>query len=185
MAGDAGRVAGLGDCGAVTVFFGVVLLFAPRIAFRLFRLQTKPEHPEAIAEARATMAGFYLGLGLCCVLLAQPLLYMALGFSWLFTAFGRIVSMMSDRGNTLYNWIWLVFDAGAGGASAGLCFRLRPLNSARVCRGSGVNATKLPECSPGNVLRSPKACARRQSTFDRGMRSAYAHGRKNAIRPKI
>ena len=34
------------------------------------------------------MAGFYLGLGLCCILLAQPLLYLALGFSWLFAAFG-------------------------------------------------------------------------------------------------
>ena len=35
---------------------------------------------------------------------------MALGFSWLFTAFGRIVSMMSDQGNRLINWLWLVFD---------------------------------------------------------------------------
>ena len=35
---------------------------------------------------------------------------MALGFSWLFTAFGRIVSMMSDRGNTLFNWISLVVE---------------------------------------------------------------------------
>ena len=56
------------------------------------------------------MAGFYLGLGLCCILLAQPWLYIALGFSWLFTAFGRIVSMLSDRGNTLYNWISLVIE---------------------------------------------------------------------------
>ena len=56
------------------------------------------------------MSGFYLGLGLCCILLAQPLLYMALGFSWLFTAFGRVVSMLSDRGNTLYNWISLVIE---------------------------------------------------------------------------
>ena len=60
------------------------------------------------------MAGFYLGLGLCCVLLAQPLLYMALGFSWLFTAFGRLVSMMSDRRQhalqldfaSSSNWCW-------------------------------------------------------------------------------
>lgn len=50
----------------------------------------------------------YLGLGLCCILLAQPLLYMALGFSWAFTAFGRMISMLSDGGNKLYNWLWLV-----------------------------------------------------------------------------
>ena len=87
-----------------------MLLFAPGLSFRLFRLQPKAEHPEAYAAARANMAGFYLGLGLSSLLLAQPLLYMALGFSWLFTAFGRIVSMMSDQGNKLSNWLWLVFD---------------------------------------------------------------------------
>ena len=95
---------------AVTILFGLIMLFLPRTGLRILRLQTTPEHPEATSEARATMSGFYLGLGLCCILLAQPLLYMALGFSWLFTAFGRVVSMLSDRGNTLYNWISLVIE---------------------------------------------------------------------------
>lgn len=107
---------------ALTVFFGAVLMFAPTLSFRLLRLQTTPEHPEALAEARGTMAGFYLGLGLCCILLAQPLLYMALGFSWLFTAFGRAVSMMSDRGNTVYNWISLVIDLALAALPLGFFF---------------------------------------------------------------
>jgi hypothetical protein len=94
----------------VTVLFGLMLLFAPRLSFRLLRLKPAESHPEAIGEARATISGFYLGLGLCCLLLAQPLLYMALGFSWLFTAFGRIVSMLSDAGNTPYNWLWLIIE---------------------------------------------------------------------------
>lgn len=95
---------------AVTLFFGLVLFFAPRLSLRVLRLQTKENHPEAVAEARATMAGFYLGLGLTCLLFAQPFLYIALGFSWIFTAFGRLVSMLSDRGNTLYNWFSLVLE---------------------------------------------------------------------------
>lgn len=95
---------------AVTVLLGAILLFAPGLSFRLLRLAPKPERSEAYAAARANMAGFYLGLGLSALLLAQPLLYMALGFSWLFTAFGRIVSMMSDRGTGLSNWLWLAFD---------------------------------------------------------------------------
>jgi len=95
---------------AVTVILGVILLFAPGLSFRMFRLAPKPERAEAYAAARANMAGFYLGLGLSALLLAQPMLYMALGFSWLFTAFGRIVSMMSDRGTGLANWLWLAFD---------------------------------------------------------------------------
>ncbi|MFE0017094.1 DUF4345 family protein [Mesorhizobium sp. NPDC059054] len=89
---------------AITLLLGLALFFAPGLCFRLLRLQPKPEKPEAIAEGRARMAGFYLGVGLCTILLAQPLLYMALGFSWLFTAFGRILAMMSDGANTPYNW---------------------------------------------------------------------------------
>ena len=108
--------------GAVTVLFGVVLLFAPGLSFKLLRLQTSPDHPEAVAEARGTMSGFYLGLGLCCLLLAQPLLYLALGASWLFTAFGRIVSMMSDRGNTLYNWASLALEAVLAALPLGYAF---------------------------------------------------------------
>ena len=72
-------------------------------------LQVK-EKPWAIAEGRARMSGFYLGVGLCCILLAQPLLYMALGFSWLLTAFGRILSMMSDGANTPFNWASVVVE---------------------------------------------------------------------------
>ncbi|MEZ5812277.1 MAG: DUF4345 family protein [Rhizobiaceae bacterium] len=91
---------------AVTVLFGLLLLFAPRISLRLLRLQTTPEHPEALAESRATMAGFPLGLGLSCIVLDQPLVYLALGASWGFAVFGRIISMMSDGGNTLFNWFF-------------------------------------------------------------------------------
>jgi Domain of unknown function (DUF4345) len=86
-------------------------LFAPRLTFRILRLQTNPNHPEALSESRATMAGFYLGLGLCCILLAQPMLWIALGVSWGFTAFGRLISMLSDDGNTLFNWISVAMEA--------------------------------------------------------------------------
>lgn len=97
---------------AVTVLFGIILMFAPRYSLRLLRLQTSPDHPEAVSESRATMSGFYLGLGLACILLhPQPLLYLALGAGWGFTVFGRFLSMMSDRGNTLYNWISVIIEA--------------------------------------------------------------------------
>ena len=94
----------------ITIGFGLLLLFAPRISFRILRLQTHPDHPEAIAEGRGTMAGFYLGLGICCILFAQPLLWVALGVCWGFTAFGRLISMLSDRGNTVYNWISIIIE---------------------------------------------------------------------------
>ena len=93
-----------------TIGFGLLLLFAPRLSFRILRLQTTPNHPEAVAGARGTMAGFYLGVGLCAVLFAQPLIYLALGAGWGFTAFGRIISMMSDRGVTLFNFISVAIE---------------------------------------------------------------------------
>ena len=97
-------------CAAVTLVFGLVMLFAPRITLRALRLQTKPDHPEAVSEARATMSGFYIGVGLSCLLLAQPLLYLTLGLCWGLTAFGRIISMLSDNGASLYNWAWLLIE---------------------------------------------------------------------------
>lgn len=96
---------------AVTILFGLMCLFAPRLSFRILRLQTLPDHPEAISESRATIAGFYLGIGLCAVLFAQPLIYLALGAGWAFTAFGRIISMLSDRGVTLFNFVSVAIEA--------------------------------------------------------------------------
>jgi uncharacterized membrane protein HdeD (DUF308 family) len=111
---------------AVTVLFGLLMFFAPRITLRILRLQTTEAHPEALAESRATMAGFYLGVGLCALLLAQPFLYMTLGLSWLFTAFGRIVSMLSDRGNTFYNWFSLLLELVLAALPLGFAFGLVP-----------------------------------------------------------
>jgi hypothetical protein len=78
----------------------------------------------AVAESRATMAGFYLGAGLCALLLGQPFIYMTLGLCWLFTAFGRIVSMLSDRGNTFYNWVSLIVELALAALPLGFAFGL-------------------------------------------------------------
>jgi cytochrome c biogenesis protein CcdA len=95
----------------VTLLLGLLLFFAPALAFRILRLQVRPEKAAAIAEGRGRMSGFYLGVSLCCILLGpQPFLYMALGFSWLFTAFGRLLSMMSDGANTPFNWASMVVE---------------------------------------------------------------------------
>jgi hypothetical protein len=94
-----------------TLLLGAFFLFAAGTGLRVLRLQTTPTHPQALAEIRGRMSGFYLGLGLSAILLAQPLIYMALGFSWAFTAFGRLVSMLSDGGGKPYNLALLVVEA--------------------------------------------------------------------------
>ncbi|MBW3096716.1 DUF4345 family protein [Pseudohoeflea coraliihabitans] len=100
----------------VTIFFGLLLLVAPRLSFRILRIQTVPRHPEAVAEGRGTMAGFYLGVGLCAIVFAQPLLYIALGAGWGFTALGRLMSMLFDRGLTLFNLISVCIEAALAAA---------------------------------------------------------------------
>ncbi|MBZ0163553.1 MAG: DUF4345 family protein [Notoacmeibacter sp.] len=99
---------------AATVFIGLVLLFMPRLALGLLRLQPVPGRPEAVAQGRATMAGFYLGVGAVSILLAQPSIYLALAAGWTITAFGRIISMLSDGGNRLFNWILLAVEIALG-----------------------------------------------------------------------
>lgn len=98
-------------CAAITAAFGLLMLFAPGTTLRMLRLQTVPGHPEAVSETRATMAGFHLGVGLASILLAQPLLYLTLGLCWGLAAFGRIISVLSDNGNTAWNWLRLVIEA--------------------------------------------------------------------------
>ncbi len=95
---------------AATAFFGLILMFMPRLAFRALRLQTVPERPEGLAQGRATMAGFYVGVGGTAILLAQPVIYLALAAGWTVTVFGRIISMLSDNGNKPFNWIFLIVE---------------------------------------------------------------------------
>lgn len=94
----------------VTVLLGLAALFAPRTVLRLLRLEPRADRPGGLAAARASLSGFHIGVGLACILLAQPLLYLALGLGWAVTAFGRLVSTMSDGGNGPYNWIALVVE---------------------------------------------------------------------------
>ncbi|MBX3579107.1 MAG: DUF4345 family protein [Rhizobiaceae bacterium] len=106
---------------AAATLLGLALLFAPRISMRMLGLSTAESRPEATAEIRATMASFHLGLGLCCLLLGnQPFLYLALGFCWLFAAFGRLVSILSDRGFTARNLIVLVLELALAAAPLGV-----------------------------------------------------------------
>jgi len=95
----------------VTLIFGLICLLTPRLAFRIMRLRPVDGVPEAVSESRATMSGFYLGTALVAILFNQPFIWLVLGAGWAFTAFGRLVSIVFDRGNTTFNWISIVIEA--------------------------------------------------------------------------
>lgn len=92
----------------VTVLLGFVAMFAPRLRLRALRLREIEEHPEALAESRAQLGGFYIGIGIAAILFAQPFVYMALGFGWGMALFGRLLSVLSDRALTLRNGMHLL-----------------------------------------------------------------------------
>lgn len=83
---------------AVTALAGLVMLFAPGITMKLLRLQPINGRPEGYGSIRATLAGPYLGVGIGCLIFAQPFLWVVLGAVWGFALFGRFISMMSDTG---------------------------------------------------------------------------------------
>lgn len=93
---------------AVTAVIGLAFLFAPRLTYRAVGIDLREGRRGGYAEARSTMGGFHLGLGLACLLLAQPMVYLALGAAFALAAFGRILSMLSDGGNTVANWVLLI-----------------------------------------------------------------------------
>ena len=92
---------------AFTAFAGFVIMFAPGLAMRAFGLAPRGERREGFSEVRS-MGGLYLGLGVAAIMLAQDWTYLALGASFAMAAFARIISILSDRGSTLLNYLLLV-----------------------------------------------------------------------------
>lgn len=82
----------------LTTLIGLAYLFAPRTMLRASGLLAPADKPSALAHVRGPIAGFLIGSGLGALLLAQPLVYMVLGFCWGFAAFGRLIGMLSDGG---------------------------------------------------------------------------------------
>jgi hypothetical protein len=96
---------------AFTALVGLFMMFAPGYAYRLFGLEVREGRRGAYAESRS-VGGFYLGFGLAAILLAQPMIYMALGAAFALAAFGRLLSLMSDRGGgAMVNLLLLAVQA--------------------------------------------------------------------------
>lgn len=92
----------------VSAIIGLFFMFAPGLTLRAFGLQPAGECRDGYALARSSLAGFYLGLGGAALLLAQPMVYLAFGAAFGLSVFGGILSMLSDGGATMRNFLLLV-----------------------------------------------------------------------------
>lgn len=101
---------------AVTFLMGIVAFLVPNGMLAFMRMKPQGVCVSAKGEPRGVLAGFYLGVSTLLLMSpdvgAVPGLFMgfALGLCWVMSAFGRMISMLSDRGNTLLNWFALILE---------------------------------------------------------------------------
>ena len=112
----------LAFCAAVvTGLFGLFALFAPGTALRLAGLEVKEGSREGFAFARSA-GGFYAGLAIVALMMAQSWIYMAIGGGFALAAFGRILSLMSDGSFSLKNLLVLIVQLVLAGLPLGYAF---------------------------------------------------------------
>ena len=112
----------LAFCAAIaTGLLGLFALFAPGTALKLAGLQTKETTREGLAFARSA-GGFYAGLAIVALMMAQSWIYMAIGGGFALAAFGRILSLMSDGSFTVKNLLVLVTQAALAAFPLGYVF---------------------------------------------------------------
>lgn len=98
-----------------TVMIGLMMAFAPGFSLRILGFARPEGSTAAYSEMRSSLGGFYIGTGLTALLMGQPFLYFGLGASFAIAAFARVISILSDRGTTLRNYILLVVQIGLAG----------------------------------------------------------------------
>lgn len=97
---------------AALALAGFLVLFAPRIAMNIAGLWVTPEKPGGIASVRST-GGFALGAGLMGMGLNNPMLDLALAAAFIMSVAGRILALVINRGNVVFNLAGLVAEAAA------------------------------------------------------------------------
>jgi hypothetical protein len=83
---------------AATLGMGCLGLLAPNVASQLSGLTATGK--AGFAEFRATFGGMFIAMGLIPILSGHPMAYFMAGTIWLGAAFGRIVSVVVDRGHS-------------------------------------------------------------------------------------
>lgn len=87
---------------AASGLIGLFLLILPGTALRVGGFQVGQITPEGYGATRST-GGLYLGLPLCALLFAQEFYYLMVGVTLGFSAVGRLLSLVLDRGIVVRN----------------------------------------------------------------------------------
>lgn len=101
-----------------TVLIGAAMMVFPVRMARFLGLTLLEGSQNGISQIRGPFAGMWVGLGVACIILAQPFTYFALGVAFLFAVLGRLVSFVFDRTFNLHCLIATAIEV------AGACFTL-------------------------------------------------------------
>ena len=80
-----------------TIAVGLAFMILPRQAGHLVGFALRPDNRNGLSEIRGPFGGFMVGMGVSCILLAQPFTYFALGLAFGFAVIGRLISFVADR----------------------------------------------------------------------------------------
>jgi hypothetical protein len=95
---------------ALAALLGLLIMFCPSLGLKLYGLQSLPDQRDGLVLLRSSLAGLYLGLGVAALLMAQPMVYLAVGITFAVALFGNILSILSDGGATWRNCLLLVVN---------------------------------------------------------------------------
>jgi hypothetical protein len=97
----------------ITTALGFMGLVAPNMASKFTGLTAN--NRTAFAEFRATFGGLFVVMGLYPLLSGMSIAFAIVGCMWIGTAFGRLLSVVFDRGYTEpKNFVGVAFEAGVG-----------------------------------------------------------------------
>ncbi|MFY8220976.1 MAG: DUF4345 family protein [Pirellulales bacterium] len=97
---------------AVTAAIGCLGLLLPGTVSRV--LGIRPEGPLGTAEFRATYGGFFMCLGIGCLVAQSVPVFTVVGAAWCAAALARLISSAVDASRSWHNLFGIGFEAGVG-----------------------------------------------------------------------
>lgn len=101
---------------AIAIIIGLVCFLVPQTAMKVLGLAEREGWQGASGEFRGTVAGFHLAAGAFAITDGGVFVLLSLALAWSATAFGRLISILSDRANNLFNWLALMVEIALAAA---------------------------------------------------------------------
>jgi hypothetical protein len=94
----------------IMVLLGLLGLLVPERLSRV--VGVAPAGALGVSEVRATYGGFFLGLGVACLVAQSRAAFVVAGTAWGAAAFARILSVVFDHSRTRENYAGILIEAG-------------------------------------------------------------------------